>query len=143
MDAPPVALVSLLTTDRRLIYRPVQHLTSCQSGVWRSGDSNSGKYTYLGGFWGVYSASNPGTSTLWVFAQGGNSAGSGSCRNVSRLEGYVDSALISVNADNSPSFGKSAFISFAVPPGSSFRITSYPTENVSCGSGVFSVYGYQ
>lgn len=116
---------------------------NCQSGVWRSGDSNSGKYTYLGGFWGVYSASNPGTSTLWVFAQGGNSAGSGSCRNVSRLEGYVDSALISVNADNSPSFGKSAFISFAVPPGSSFRITSYPTENVSCGSGVFSVYGYQ
>ncbi len=37
MDAPPVALVSLLTTDRRLIYRPVQHLTSCQSGVWRAG----------------------------------------------------------------------------------------------------------
>ena len=34
MDAPPVALVSLLTTDRRLIYRPVQHLTSCQSGAW-------------------------------------------------------------------------------------------------------------
>ncbi len=40
MDAPPVALVSLLTTDRRLIYRPVQHLTSCQSGVW-SGAGNS------------------------------------------------------------------------------------------------------
>lgn len=37
MDAPPVALVSLLTTDRRLIYRPVQHLTSCQSGVWSGG----------------------------------------------------------------------------------------------------------
>lgn len=35
MDAPPVALVSLLTTDRRLIYRPVHHLTSiCQSGAW-------------------------------------------------------------------------------------------------------------
>ncbi|EDA5883691.1 hypothetical protein F9X91_23275 [Salmonella enterica subsp. enterica serovar Infantis] len=39
MDAPPVALVSLLTTDRRLIYRPVQHLTSCQSGTWKSGNS--------------------------------------------------------------------------------------------------------
>lgn len=36
MDAPPVALVSLLTTDRRLIYRPVQHLTSCQSGTWKN-----------------------------------------------------------------------------------------------------------
>lgn len=45
MDAPPVALVSLLTTDRRLIYRPVHHLTSiCQSGVWSGGGkiSNAG-----------------------------------------------------------------------------------------------------
>ena len=46
MDAPPVALVSLLTTDRRLIYRPVQHLTSCQSGVWKSSSLGSFQRTY-------------------------------------------------------------------------------------------------
>ncbi|POL53707.1 shufflon protein A [Escherichia coli] len=39
--------------------------------------------------------------------------------------------------------GKTAFISFAVPAGTSYQITSYPTENTSCGAGVFSVFGYQ
>nr|AFG21747.1 IncI1 plasmid conjugative transfer pilus-tip adhesin protein PilV [Salmonella enterica subsp. enterica serovar Heidelberg] len=38
---------------------------------------------------------------------------------------------------------KTAFISFAVPAGTSYQITSYPTENTSCGAGVFSVFGYQ
>lgn len=32
----PGSFSLVLTTDRRLIYRPVQHLTSCQSGVWKS-----------------------------------------------------------------------------------------------------------
>ncbi|MGE1940668.1 hypothetical protein ACME9W_27820 [Escherichia coli] len=51
--------------------------------------------------------------------------------------------LISVNASNNPAYGKTAFISFAVPAGTSYQITSYPTENTSCGAGVFSVFGYQ
>ncbi|MFA8133413.1 methylaspartate mutase subunit S [Escherichia coli] len=35
------------------------------------------------------------------------------------------------------------FISFAVPAGATYQITSYPAQNYSCGSGVFSVFGYQ
>ncbi|WP_249934897.1 hypothetical protein [Escherichia coli] len=57
--------------------------------------------------------------------------------------GYVGGTLISVNASNNPAYGKTAFISFAVPAGTSYQITSYPTENTSCGAGVFSVFGYQ
>ncbi len=71
---------------------------------------------------------------------GGGSAG-GACANTSRLQGYVGGTLISVNASNNPAYGKTAFISFAVPAGTSYQITSYPTENTSCGAGVFSVFG--
>ncbi len=67
----------------------------------------------------------------------------GDCANTSRLQGYVAGALISTNASNNPSYGKTAFISFAVPAGATYQITSYPAQNYSCGSGVFSVFGYQ
>ncbi len=87
---------------------------------------------------------NTGSGTLFVYASGGNggSAG-GDCANTSRLQGYVAGALISTNASNNPSYGKTAFISFAVPAGATYQITSYPAQNYSCGSGVFSVFGYQ
>ncbi len=39
--------------------------------------------------------------------------------------GYVGGTLISVNASNNPAYGKTAFISFAVPAGTSYQITSY------------------
>ncbi|WP_249939586.1 hypothetical protein [Escherichia coli] len=54
--------------------------------------------------------------------------------------GYVGGTLISVNASNNPAYGKTAFISFAVPAGTSYQITSYPTENTSCGAGYFSIW---
>ncbi|ASL56468.1 IncI1 plasmid conjugative transfer pilus-tip adhesin protein PilV (plasmid) [Escherichia coli] len=38
-------------------------------------------------------------------------------------------------------YGKTAFISFAVLQ-YFYQITSYPTENTSCGAGI-SVFGYQ
>ncbi|XIU97323.1 hypothetical protein AB2J07_25860 (plasmid) [Escherichia coli] len=79
---------------------------------------------------------------MFIYASGGNggSAG-GACANTSRLQGYVGGTLISVNASNNPAYGKT-FISFA-DAGTSYQITSYPTENTSCGAGVFSVFGYQ
>ncbi|MGE2042577.1 hypothetical protein ACME9M_24715 [Escherichia coli] len=62
----------------------------------------------------------------------------------SRLQGYVGGTLISVNASNNPAYGKTAFISFAVPAGYflSDNILSNK-KNTSCGAGVFSVFGYQ
>ncbi|KAB7853876.1 shufflon system plasmid conjugative transfer pilus tip adhesin PilV, partial [Salmonella enterica] len=101
-------------------------------------------YTNLGSHRGSFSGRNSGGSTLFIYASGGNggSAG-GACANTSRLQGYVGGTLISVNASNNPAYGKTAFISFAVPAGTSYQITSYPTENTSCGAGVFSVFGYQ
>ena len=119
-------------------------ILSCQSGVWRTSGSSNGSYSNLGSHRGSFTGRNTGSGTLFVYASGGNggSAG-GDCANTSRLQGYVAGALISTNASNNPSYGKTAFISFAVPAGATYQITSYPTQNYSCGSGVFSVYEYQ
>ncbi|MGE2569161.1 shufflon system plasmid conjugative transfer pilus tip adhesin PilV (plasmid) [Escherichia coli] len=119
-------------------------ILSCQSGTWKTSGSLNGSYTNLGSHRGSFSGRNSGGSTLFIYASGGNggSAG-GACANTSRLQGYVGGTLISVNASNNPAYGKTAFISFAVPAGTSYQITSYPTENTSCGAGVFSVFGYQ
>ncbi|PAB62171.1 prepilin, shufflon protein A [Salmonella enterica subsp. enterica serovar Infantis] len=119
-------------------------MLSCQSGTWKTSGSLNGSYTNLGSHRGSFSGRNSGGSTLFIYASGGNggSAG-GACVNTSRLQGYVGGTLISVNASNNPAYGKTAFISFAVPAGTSYQITSYPTENTSCGAGVFSVFGYQ
>nr|WP_250696744.1 hypothetical protein [Escherichia coli]APZ78397.1 pilV protein [Escherichia coli] len=105
---------------------------------------SNGSYSNLGSHRGSFTGRNTGSGTLFVYASGGNggSAG-GDCANTSRLQGYVAGALISTNASNNPSYGKTAFISFAVPAGATYQITSYPAQNYSCGSGVFSVFGYQ
>ncbi|PWD09161.1 hypothetical protein C4813_23875, partial [Salmonella enterica subsp. enterica serovar Rubislaw] len=79
---------------------------------------------------------------FFLFGGNGGSAG-GACENTTRLQGYVGGTIICGNASNNPAYGKTAFISFAVPAGTSYQITSYPTENTSCGAGVFSVFGYQ
>ena len=119
-------------------------ILSCQSGVWRTSGSSNGSYSNLGSHRGSFTGRNTGSGTLFVYASGGivGSAG-GDCANTSRLQGYVAGALISTNASNNPSYGKTAFISFAVPAGATYQITSYPAQNYSCGSGVFSVFGYQ
>ncbi|ENI6360771.1 shufflon system plasmid conjugative transfer pilus tip adhesin PilV [Escherichia coli] len=119
-------------------------ILSCQSGVWRTSGSSNGSYSNLGSHRGSFTGRNTGSGTMFVYASGGNggSAG-GDCANTSRLQGYVAGALISTNASNNPSYGKTAFISFAVPAGATYQITSYPAQNYSCGSGVFSVFGYQ
>ena len=119
-------------------------ILSCQSGVWRTSGSSNGSYSNLGSHRGSFTGRNTGSGTLFAYASGGNggSAG-GDCANTSRLQGYVAGALISTNASNNPSYGKTAFISFAVPAGATYQITSYPAQNYSCGSGVFSVFGYQ
>ncbi|WP_251323461.1 shufflon system plasmid conjugative transfer pilus tip adhesin PilV, partial [Escherichia coli] len=102
-------------------------ILSCQSGVWRTSGSSNGSYSNLGSHRGSFTGRNTGSGTLFVYASGGNggSAG-GDCANTSRLQGYVAGALISTNASNNPSYGKTAFISFAVPAGATYQITSYP-----------------
>jgi Bacterial shufflon protein, N-terminal constant region len=119
-------------------------ILSCQSGAWKLAGSSSGKYISLGNYRGDFSGSNSGSGTMFLYVTGGNSGTvGGTCANTSRLQGYVSGQLISANADNSPSYGKVAFISFAVPPGTPYSISSYPTENKPCGPGLFTVYAYQ
>lgn len=116
----------------------------CQSLVWSTSGLSSGKYIYLGDYLGDFSGSNTGSGTLFVYVTGGNGGTvGGTCANTSRLQGYVSGQLISANASNNPSYGKTAFISFAVPAGVSYNISSYPNENKPCGKGTFTVYTYQ
>ncbi|EDG5894163.1 prepilin, shufflon protein A, partial [Salmonella enterica subsp. enterica serovar Typhimurium] len=86
--------------------------------MWRTSGSSNGSYSNLGSHRGSFTGRNTGSGTLFVYASGGNggSAG-GDCANTSRLQGYVAGVLISTNASNNPSYGKTAFISFAVPAG--------------------------
>ncbi|WP_115763652.1 shufflon system plasmid conjugative transfer pilus tip adhesin PilV [Escherichia coli] len=114
---------------------------SCQSGLWKSLGTTNGTYTNLGSHSGSFSGSNNGTGTLFVYASGGN--GGSSCVNPAKLQGFVNGSQVAVNANNNPDYAKTVFITFAVPSGSSYQITSYPTENYSCGRGNFSVWGYQ
>ncbi|HHV2695870.1 TPA: hypothetical protein ACUKWK_005468, partial [Escherichia coli] len=110
---------------------------------WRATGAPDGSYTNLGSHWGTFNGRNNGRGTLFVYASGGNNAGGGDCANTSNLQGYVNGAFIGMNASNNPAYGKSAFISFAVPVGASYKIISRPTQNYACGNGIFSVYGYQ
>ncbi len=114
---------------------------SCQSGVWKSLGTTNGTYTNLGSHSGSFSGSNSGTGTLFIYASGGN--GGSSCVNPAKLQGFVNGSQVAVNANNNPDYAKTVFITFAVPSGSSYQITSYPTENHACGQGNFSVWGYQ
>ncbi|EEQ7769032.1 TPA: shufflon system plasmid conjugative transfer pilus tip adhesin PilV [Escherichia coli] len=118
-------------------------ILQCQSGVWRTIGAPDGSYSNLGSHRGTFNGRNNGRGTLFVYASGGNGAGGGDCANTSNLQGYVNGAFIGMNASNNPSYGKTAFISFAVPVGASYQIISRPTQNYACGNGVFSVYAYQ
>ncbi|EOY8135976.1 shufflon system plasmid conjugative transfer pilus tip adhesin PilV [Shigella sonnei] len=118
-------------------------ILSCQSGRWRTIGAPDGSYSNLGSHRGTFNGRNNGRGTLFVYASGGNGAGGGDCANTSNLQGYVNGAFIGMNASNNPSYGKTAFISFAVPVGASYQIISRPTQNYACGNGVFSVYAYQ
>ncbi|HHY7203260.1 TPA: prepilin, shufflon protein A [Escherichia coli] len=118
-------------------------LASCQSGAWRAIGAPDGSYTNLGSHRGTFNGRNNGSGTLFVYASGGNGAGGGDCANTSNIQGYVNGSFIGMNASNNPSYGKTAFISFAVPVGASYQIISRPTQNYACGNGVFSVYVYQ
>ncbi|CTB28397.1 shufflon protein [Escherichia coli] len=140
----PILYVLVVKFTFAVVQIPDWHGGQCQSGVWRTSGSSNGSYSNLGSHRGSFTGRNTGSGTLFVYASGGNggSAG-GDCANTSRLQGYVAGALISTNASNNPSYGKTAFISFAVPAGATYQITSYPAQNYSCGSGVFSVFGYQ
>ncbi|STK08316.1 shufflon protein A [Escherichia coli] len=111
-------------------------ILSCQSGVWRTIGAPDGSYSNLGSHRGTFNGRNNGRGTLFVYASGGNGAGGGDCANTSNLQGYVNGAFIGMNASNNPSYGKTAFISFAVPVGASYQIISRPTQNYACGNGV-------
>ncbi|WP_244589666.1 prepilin, shufflon protein A [Escherichia coli] len=138
-----VTLTISISPFPAFFHEPDWHWPPCQSGLWRTIGAPDGSYSNLGSHRGTFNGRNNGRGTLFVYASGGNGAGGGDCANTSNLQGYVNGAFIGMNASNNPSYGKTAFISFAVPVGASYQIISRPTQNYACGNGVFSVYAYQ
>ncbi len=61
----------------------------------------------------------------------------GRLRTTSRLQGYVAGALISTNASNNLSYGKTAFISLVVPAGATYQITSIRPKTTLVIQGYF------
>ncbi len=65
----------------------------------------------------------------------------GACANTAHCRDMFH--VISVNASNNPAYGKTAFISFAVPAGTSYQIHPENTQhqNTSCGCRGILVFG--
>ncbi len=120
----------------------------CQSGVWGR-QSFSGKYTYLGAYIGSATGKNTTDTTMFLFVSGGQSTvnrgvdGGDNCVNTFDLKGYVSSTQVAGQASANPDWSKSGFISFAVPPGSEWSLSSSPLPSYGCSPGRFTVFSYQ
>lgn len=121
---------------------------NCQSGAWGR-QSFSGKYTYLGAYIGSATGKNTTDTTMFLFVSGGQSTvnrgvdGGDNCVNTFDLKGYVSSTQVAGQASANPDWSKSGFISFAVPPGSEWSLSSSPLPSYGCSPGRFTVFSYQ
>nr|ULG17690.1 PilV [Serratia proteamaculans]ULG17771.1 PilV [Serratia proteamaculans] len=128
------------TGDGALLY--------CQNGLWRGTGKGNGAYQQLGYHIGNYSGSNPGTSTMWVSALGGQSTEhwgveNGSCENTYALAATVNGLTVANSTNNNVGWAKQTTISFAVPAGAGYNIVSDPLPSSGCSPGSFSVLRYQ
>lgn len=123
-------------------------ILSCQSGVWGR-QSFSGKYTYMGAYIGSATGKNTTDTTMFLFVSGGQSTvnrgvdGGDNCVNTFDLKGYVSSTQVAGQASANSDWSKSGFISFAVPPGSEWSLSSSPLPSYGCSPGRFTVFSYQ
>lgn len=107
-------------------------------GKWATQLGSNGSYIVQGaGFagWAVYS--NTSASTWAVTASGGTNMCGG---NGFDLQGYVNGGWVAGSSNNNPDWAKSGSITFFVPAGSTFYVTSSPW---SCGFGSGQVSIYQ
>ncbi|WGC20688.1 shufflon system plasmid conjugative transfer pilus tip adhesin PilV [Enterobacter ludwigii] len=120
----------------------------CQSGVW-STTGFSGKYTNLGSYISSTTGKNLAGTTMFLFVSGGQStvnkgvSDGDNCTNTFDLKGYVSGTQVAGQASANSNWNKSGFITFAVPPGSEWRLESSPLPSYGCSPGRFSVYSYQ
>ena len=105
---------------------------ACQSGIWK-GASSPASYVYTSQTYaGSASLVNTYGKNLFVAASGGYQ--NPYCGNNNYdLNAYVDGVWIASSTNNNQSYAKSGFLSFIVPPGSSYTVTSAP---YNCGIGL-------
>ncbi|MEG9795571.1 shufflon system plasmid conjugative transfer pilus tip adhesin PilV [Serratia marcescens] len=123
-------------------------LLFCQNGIWRSTGKSNGAYQQLGSHVGNFSGSNPGGSTMWVTAIGGQSTktwgvNDGSCDNTFALVASVNGLNVATSTSNNPEWAKQTTINFAVPAGANYNIVSNPLPERGCSPGQFGVLAYQ
>jgi Tfp pilus assembly major pilin PilA len=123
-------------------------LLFCQNGIWRGTGKSNGAYQQLGSHVGNFSGSNPGGSTMWVTAIGGQSTktwgvNDGSCDNTFALAARVNGLNVATSISNNPEWAKQTTINFAVPAGANYNIVSNPLPERGCSPGQFGVLAYQ
>ncbi|WP_256557332.1 hypothetical protein, partial [Pseudomonas aeruginosa] len=115
----------------------------CQSGVWRGGGGTAGELVELcamcySRFDGVNSSSNVMMITAYfgkvVLGNNWNED-----QNVYELSGWIGGTRVVQSLNANRAYSKSTSISFFVPAGSSYSITSNP-PNQSSGPGRFYAY---
>ncbi|ECL7345040.1 prepilin, shufflon protein A [Salmonella enterica subsp. enterica] len=124
--------------------------SSCQSGVWAGSQLIPGHYTNLGSFTGTYSGSNATNHDETIYVYGGNPPSkkinygdADNCVNTYSLYGTVNNLTVAKATDGNSEWDKTGFISFIVPAGNTYTITSNGMMNYGCGYGYFQVFQYQ
>lgn len=123
-------------------------LLFCQNGIWKGAGKSNGAYQQLGYHVGNFSGSNPGSTTMWITALGGQSTKNwgvddGSCENTYALVANVNNLNVATSISNNPGWAKSTTINFAVPAGANYNIISNPLPERGCSPGQFWVLSYQ
>ncbi|WP_157043699.1 hypothetical protein [Nitrobacter hamburgensis] len=110
----------------------------CLNGSCTTSLPSAGYYTLISsGYRGSMSRTNSSGRGMMVMASGGlNSSCGGNYANPSNLNGYVNGNWVTYSNDNNIEMGKGSQLTFFVPPGSYYSVTSSP---YGCGNGYFYV----
>jgi len=118
-------------------------LLSCQSGVWKGGNGSAGTLTTLCAMcYARFDGINNTGSILMITAYYGKVVLNNNYnedQNVYELSGYVGGTRVVNSLNANRAYSKSTSITFFVPAGSAYSITSNP-PNQSSGPGRFYAY---
>ncbi|RBB97365.1 shufflon system plasmid conjugative transfer pilus tip adhesin PilV [Pseudomonas sp. MWU12-2115] len=110
----------------------------CKDGLWKGSSVGKGKLVNAGFYMGTVTRTNPTSSPMLVTAFGGYGVG-GTCTNVYQMTAAVWDGAWVVVGDTQQTYNlgvKSTFLSFMVPGGSSYTVSSAP---YLCGQGQISL----
>jgi hypothetical protein len=121
-----------------MIYNAANNARLCLNGSCTTSLPSTGYYTIISGYYyRTMSRTNSSGRGMMVMASGGSDPYcSGNYANPYNLNGYVNGNWVTYASDSNIEYSKAGHISFFVPNGSSYTVTSAP---YGCGVGYFYV----